>query len=100
MSRPTLPLIILALASAACASMPDARPAPLQSPNGRLGFSLAGIAQFTRDEALVEVQVRQRLQDACGGEIELLALDLADATNSFGTPHTAYSAVAECRPAS
>ena len=81
----------------ACSTAPNAPPHPLQTANGRLGFSVSGIAQFTRDEAAVEGQVRRILENACGGAIEVQSMDFVDASSRAGTPHTAYSAVAECK---
>lgn len=97
MMRAGMIILVGGLMAAACSSVPSYRPAPLQTASGKLGFSVSGIASFTRDEAKVTEEVRAMLEKSCGGEIELQSIVFADATSRGGVPHLAYTAEAECK---
>jgi hypothetical protein len=88
---------IILMAASGCASIPAPAVAPFQTSSGGLGFTLDGLAQFTRDETAIEQKVRESLVRACGGEIEKLEITFLDATSRGGVPHTAYTGRAECK---
>lgn len=91
-------VMLLSLACAglfACSTTPEEPLTPFLSPEGSVGFSVSGIATFTSDRAAVEAVVRARLEEACGGEIEVLEMTLTDASRA--APHTHYRASAVCR---
>lgn len=97
MTNRVLVAAALAFSLAACASIPSTPVAPFQTTAGGLGFTLQGLAQFTRDEAAIEQKVRADLAEACRGEIEKFEITFLDATSRGGVPHTAYTGRAECK---
>lgn len=90
-------LLGVAIAMGGCSTVPSYQPVPIQLANGRLGFAVSGIASFTRDRQVAEVDIRQVLEKACAGPIELQSLTFQDASSAAGIPHLAYAAEAECR---
>ncbi|RYG20178.1 MAG: hypothetical protein EON96_01540 [Caulobacteraceae bacterium] len=85
-----------AVSAAGCNTVPAYITQPLQTPDGRLGFSVQGIASYTRDEVKVTDEVRKVLEGSCGGPVEITSIDFRDATNAAGVPHLAYQASAAC----
>ena len=78
MMRPGMIILVGGLMAAACSSVPSYRPAPLQTASGKLGFSVSGIASFTRDEAKV-TEVFDAILD------ELNQLNASYVTSNKGT---------------
>lgn len=86
-----------ALLVTGCASVPTTDVAPFQTSSGGLGFTLRGLAQFTRDEVAIEQKVRADLAEACKSEIDNFEITFIDATSRGGVPHTGYVGQAECK---
>lgn len=85
----------LALAGlAACNTVPAYPPQPLVLPSGALGFSMAGVANYTTDQHKTEAEIRKVLEDACGGPIRFHRLEFNDPQTSI--PMLGFDAVAEC----
>ncbi len=85
------------LGLAACASIPQPSMAPYQTRAGGLGFTMQGLAQFTNDQAAIELTARESLKQVCNGEIENFSIEFIDATSRGGVPHTAYTGRADCK---
>lgn len=91
-------VVLLSLACAglvACSTTPEEPLIPFVSSEGSVGFSVSGIATFTSDRAAVEALVRARLEEACGGKIEVREMTLTDVSRA--APHTHYRASAVCQ---
>ena len=93
----TVAALAALLGLAACASVDAPALAPFQTSSGGLGFTVSGLAQFTRDEAMVEQTVRASLEGACPAGIEDFKITFQDATSRGGVPHLAYTAQADCK---
>ncbi len=89
-------LLSAAAVVAGCNTVPAYHAQPMQTAQGGLGFSVRGIAAYTRDEVKVEREVRKVLEASCGGPIELTEIVFTDASNAAGVPHLAYAATATC----
>lgn len=89
-------LVLAALSVAACNTVPSYEAQPLVTANGSIGFSVQGVASYTKDRAAAETQIRKVLEKACQGPIRLLSLRFEDASSRAGVPHLAYSATAAC----
>ncbi len=57
---------------AACASIPQPSIAPYQTRAGGLGFTMQGLAQFTNDQAAIELTAREALKQACNADPAVL----------------------------
>ena len=79
-----------------CAATPYDFPNPLITPDGGRGYGMTGFVSYTSDRTKAEEVVTARLEAACGGEVRILRLDMADATSRAGVPHVRYDAVGEC----
>lgn len=82
---------------AACAFIPQPGMTPYQTRAGGLGFTMQGLAQFTNDQAAIELTAREALKQACNTEIENFSIEFIDATSRGGIKHTAYTGRAECK---
>lgn len=91
-------VVILSAAAlvVACNTVPAYAPRPIQTGVGKLGFTVSGIASYTRDQDKVSAEIREVLENACGGAITMESLQFTDATSRAGIPHLAYSALAVC----
>ena len=94
MSRAALLLGLVALS--ACNTVPAYVTQPLQMPEGGLGFSVRGIAAYTRDQTKTAEEVRKVLEASCGGPVEVTSIGFQDASSKAGVPHLAYTATATC----
>lgn len=82
---------------ASCSTVPSYTSNPIQTADGRLGFSVRGIASYTRDEAKASAEVRNVLEGSCQGPVEGFQIEFQDASSAAGVPHLAYTASATCR---
>lgn len=78
-----------------CASPYDF-PYPLITPSGKKGFGMAGYVQFTSSEEKARTEITEKLEEACGGSVQLLRLDMKRADSMVGVSHIHYDVVAEC----
>jgi len=97
MKRASFVLSAALLGLAACASIPQPSMAPYQTRAGGLGFTMQGLAQFTNDQAAIELSARETLKQACNAEIENFSIEFIDATSRGGITHTAYTGRADCK---
>ncbi len=93
----TLALAAAGLLLAGCSTVPSYTSHPKQTADGRLGFSVRGIASYTRDEAKASDDVRRVLEGSCQGSVEGFQIVFQDASSAAGVPHLAYTASATCR---
>jgi len=89
-------LLLGLVALSACNTVPAYVTQPLQTPEGKLGFSVRGIASYTRDQTKAAEEVRRVLETSCGGPVDLTSIGFQDASSKAGVPHLAYTASATC----